>query len=117
MVTRRQATVLVLAVAALLFGAGSAASRTTTTHAFPVTITAANGKVTLDAKPVRIVSISPTATEDLFAIGAGSQVVAAADQSNYPASAPRTKLSGFTPNVEAVAKYKPDLVVGEAGLT
>jgi len=111
MVTRRQATVLVLAVAALLFGAGSAASRTTTTHAFPVTITAANGKVTLDAKPVRIVSISPTATEDLFAIGAGSQVVAVDDQSNYPASAPRTKLSGFTPNVEAIAGYKPDLVV------
>ena len=48
---------------------------------------------------------------DLFAIGAGKQVIAVDDQSNYPSSAPRTKLSGYTPNVEAIAKYKPDLVV------
>ena len=61
--------------------------------------------------PHRIVSLSPTATESLFAIGAGRQVVAVDDQSDYPARAPRTKLSGFTPNVEAIAAYKPDLVV------
>jgi iron complex transport system substrate-binding protein len=63
------------------------------------------------AVPHRIVSLSPTATESLFAIGAGDQVIAVDDQSNYPKSAPRTKLSGFTPNVEAIASYKPDLVV------
>jgi iron complex transport system substrate-binding protein len=63
------------------------------------------------AVPRRIVSLSPTATETLFAIGAGSQVVAADDQSDYPKQAPRTALSGFTPNVEAIAGYKPDLVV------
>jgi iron complex transport system substrate-binding protein len=61
--------------------------------------------------PQRIVSLSPTATEDLFAIGAGPQVVAVDDQSNYPAGAPKTKLSGYTPNAEAIAGYKPDLVV------
>jgi iron complex transport system substrate-binding protein len=61
--------------------------------------------------PHRIVSLSPTATETLFAIGAGKQVVAVDDQSDYPAQAPRTKLSGFTPNVEAIAGYRPDLVV------
>jgi iron complex transport system substrate-binding protein len=61
--------------------------------------------------PHRIVSLSPTATETLFAIGAGKQVVAVDDRSDYPAQAPRTKLSGFTPNVEAIAGYKPDLVV------
>src|SRR5262245_55337861 len=61
--------------------------------------------------PQRIVSLSPTATEDLFAIGAGKQVVAVDDQSNYPANAPKTKLSGYTPNAEAIASYKPDLVV------
>jgi iron complex transport system substrate-binding protein len=61
--------------------------------------------------PKRIVSLSPTATEDLFAIGAGRQVVAVDNQSNYPAAAPRTKLSGYTPNAEAIAGYKPDLVV------
>ena len=61
--------------------------------------------------PHRIISLSPTSTEDLFAIGAGKQVVAVDNQSNYPARAPRTTLSGFTPNVEAIANYHPDLVV------
>ena len=59
----------------------------------------------------RIISLSPTATEDLFAIGAGKQVVAVDADSNYPARAPRTSLSGYTPNVEAIANYHPDLVV------
>jgi iron complex transport system substrate-binding protein len=79
--------------------------------AFPVTVTAANGKVAFAKQPARIVSLSPTATEDLYAVGAGAQVVAVDDQSTYPAAAPRTKLSGFTPNVEAIASYRPDLVV------
>jgi len=61
--------------------------------------------------PHRIVSLSPTATEDLFAIGAGKQVTAVDQDSNYPRRAPRTKLSGVTPNVEAIASYHPDLVV------
>lgn len=65
----------------------------------------------LAAPPKRIVSLSPTATEILFAIGAGPQVVAVDDQSNFPATTPRTKLSGFKPNIEAIAKYRPDLVV------
>lgn len=90
-------------------------STTTTTEApddgFPVTIEAPNGPVTIEEKPESIVSLSPTATEVLFAIGAGSQVVAVDDQSNYPAKAPVTDLSGFTPNVEAIAAYEPDLVI------
>jgi iron complex transport system substrate-binding protein len=61
--------------------------------------------------PHRIISLSPTVTEDLFAIGAGKQVVAVDNQSNYPRRAPRTSLSGFTPNVEAIAGYHPDLVL------
>jgi len=63
----------------------------------------------------RIVSLSPTVTEDLFAIGAGKQVIAVDQDSNYPKSAPRTKLSGINPNVEAVANYHPDLVVVSYG--
>jgi iron complex transport system substrate-binding protein len=78
---------------------------------FPVTITTPSGKVTITKKPRRIVSLSPTATETLFAIGAGRQVIAVDSQSNYPRNAPRTTLDGFTPNVEAIAKYRPDLVV------
>ena len=61
--------------------------------------------------PHRIVSLSPTATETLYAIGAGKQVIAVDDQSDYPKSAPKTSLSGFTPNVEAIVAYHPDLVV------
>jgi iron complex transport system substrate-binding protein len=74
-----------------------------------VALSAASGSPA--AAPQRIVSLSATATESLFAIGAGKQVVAVDDQSDYPATAPRTSLSGFTPNVEAIAGYKPDLVV------
>jgi len=47
----------------------------------------------------------------LFEIGAGPQVVAVDDQSNYPAEAPITDLSGFTPNLEAILGFQPDLVV------
>lgn len=76
-------------------------------------VEAANGTVTLDARPVKIISLSPTHTEMLFAIGAGDQVIAVDDQSNFPAEAEavQSDLSGFTPNVEAIAGYKPDLVV------
>lgn len=79
--------------------------------AFPATVEAANGPVTIEERPERIVSLSPTATEMLFAIGAGDQVVAVDDQSNHPPEAPVTDLSGFEPNVEAIAGYEPDLVV------
>jgi iron complex transport system substrate-binding protein len=82
-----------------------------TDAAFPADVDAANGTVTIDAQPERIVSLSPTATEMLYAIGAGDQVVAVDDFSNYPEGTPMTDLSGFEPNVEAVTTYDPDLVV------
>lgn len=62
-------------------------------------------------RPQRIVSLSPMATEVLFAIGAGEQVVAVDEFSYFPAEAPVTDLSGWDPNVEAVLSYEPDLVV------
>jgi iron complex transport system substrate-binding protein len=86
-------------------------STTAAADAFPATVTAQNGAVTIAAKPEKIVSLSPTATEMLFAIGAGSQVTAVDDQSNYPKEAPTTSLSGYQPNAEAIAGYDPDLVV------
>jgi iron complex transport system substrate-binding protein len=72
---------------------------------------AAHQRTSAAHHPHRIISLSPTVTEDLFAIGAGKQVVAVDQDSNYPRKAPRTKLSGVTPNVEAIAKYHPDLVL------
>ena len=60
---------------------------------------------------LRIVSLSPTATEILFAVGAGDQVIAVDQYSYYPDEAPVTDLSGFSPNVEAIAAFEPDIVV------
>src|ERR1700722_19722238 len=85
-------------------------------QAFPVSIAAANGKVKVASRPAAIVSLSPTATEMLYAIGAGSQVKAVDSLSDYPPQAPRTKLSAYQPNVEAIVAEKPDLVV-ESGDT
>jgi iron complex transport system substrate-binding protein len=79
--------------------------------ALVVALTGAAASRSAPPLPHRIVSLSATATETLFAIGAGKQVVAADDQSDYPKQAPKTSLSGFTPNVEAIVGYKPDLVV------
>ncbi len=90
---------------------GGAGTPNQASSAFPVTVTAANGSVHLDKRPGAILSLSPTATEMLYAIGAGSQVKGVDNDSTYPQQAPRTKLSGFTPNVEAIAAEKPDLVV------
>ena len=91
-------------------GAGATQSGSATAG-FPVTVSTAGGKTHLTTRPNAIVSLSPTATEMLYAIGAGSQVKAVDVNSNYPARAPITKLSGFQPNAEAIAGYKPDLVI------
>jgi iron complex transport system substrate-binding protein len=108
--------VLLLAMALAAAGCGQDGARTDAAApgagaAFPVTLDTPAGKLTLDQRPARIVSMSPTATEMLFAIGAGQQVAAVDSNSNYPKGAPRTELSAYEPNLEAIAGYKPDLVV------
>lgn len=117
---RLAAGALALAVLALLAGcgspgssssAGASASTSTSSSTYPLTVDASNGAVTIKARPDRVISLSPTATEDLYADGAGHQVVAVDSDSDYPKNAPVTTLSGLTPNVEAIAKYRPDLVI------
>ena len=100
LITRR---VAILAAASLSFLAacgGSGTSSDTT-----VAASAGNGK--------KILSLSPTATEMLYAIGAGDQVVAVYSLSNYPAEAADklTKISAFEPNAEAILGYNPDIVL------
>jgi iron complex transport system substrate-binding protein len=90
---------------------GSDAAPAGPAASFPVTLDTPAGRVVLDRQPRRIVSLSPTATEMLFAIGAGGQVVAADSNSNYPKEAPTTDLSAYQPNLEAIAGHRPDLVV------
>jgi len=108
-------TLLVLALVAAGCGqdgsTSGAAAPAGQEAAFPVTLDTPGGKLTLERQPQRIVSMSPTATEMLFAIGAGGQVTAADSNSNYPKEAPTTDLSAYEPNLEAIAGYKPDLVV------
>lgn len=77
------------------------------TFGYPVTV----GRLTLDRRPERIVSLVPSATEMLYGIGAGAQVVAVDRDSNYPTNAPKTSLSGLDPDVDAIAAERPDLVV------
>jgi iron complex transport system substrate-binding protein len=113
--------ILALAATALAAGCSSGTSssadsasrpaQSQTGASYPLTITAANGAVTIKAKPMRIISLSPTATEDLYAVGAGSQVTAVDSDSDYPSDAPVTSLSGLSPSLEAIAKYHPDLVI------
>ncbi len=116
----RPAIVLVAALAATCAacsssaassGAGSDSTASASAAGFPVTIATAGGKVRLTSRPDVIVSLSPTATEMLYAIGAGRQVKAVDSDSDYPANAPHTKLSAYQPNAEAIAAYKPDLVI------
>lgn len=97
--------------------AGGASSHSSTSAAsaapaaYPVTVRAANGPVTIAKRPTAIVSLSPTATEDLYAIGAGSQVKAVDKNSDFPANAPHSNLDAYQLNVEAVAADHPDLLV------
>jgi iron complex transport system substrate-binding protein len=110
------AAVLTLALACAACGSSSPAgsgnaSTSGTAKAFPVTVGTFVGDVHIPARPDAIVSLSPTATEMLYAIGAGSQVKAVDSDSDFPKTAPITKLSAYEPNAEAIAAYEPDLVV------
>lgn len=125
--TTRSLAVGALAALLVLAGCGSDGSddsteKATTTSAeqggqtpadgaFPITVTPANGEVTIEARPERIVILAPSLTETVYAVGAGDQVVAVDDQSNFPEDAPVTALSGYEPNVEAIADHEPDLVI------
>ncbi|NBV26966.1 MAG: hypothetical protein EBR99_06610, partial [Actinobacteria bacterium] len=88
---------------------------------FGTSLTCAATATAATAKPSCVVSMSPTATETLYAIGAASQVKAVDRDSNYPVGKlPKTRIDALNPSVEAVSgvcpkvkgkTVKPDLVV------
>ncbi len=85
-----------------------------TEPAFPVTIQRSDGKaLTLAKPPEHIVSMSPAATEIIYALGAEKSLIAVDKQSNFPdaANSFATKVDAFEPNVEQIAGLKPDLVI------
>ncbi|HZP57592.1 MAG TPA: ABC transporter substrate-binding protein [Dehalococcoidia bacterium] len=120
--TRSTRLGLALAVAALALLAAAcgdsksgSGSRPTPTPAasFPVTLDRSDGKtLTLDAAPQRIVSLSPGATEIIYALGAEGSLAAVDNQADYPQAAKDfpTKVDAYQPNVEAIAGLDPDLV-------
>lgn len=69
--------------------------------------------IALPAPAQRIVSLAPSITESLFAIGAGAQVVGVTDYCNYPPEAKQRRHVGgmTTPSVEAIAALRPDLIL------
>ena len=98
-------------ITALLLAPLSPVNAAGTATKYPLVISSGGYTTTIAKKPTRIISLSPSATESLFEIGAGKQVLAVDSLSNFPKSAPITELSAFEPNVEAIAALKPDLVV------
>ncbi len=80
---------------------------------FPMTITDSAGRtVTIASEPQRLVSLSPSNTEILFALGLGNKIAGVTSYCNYPPEATRCpQIGGFSnPNVEKIVAQKPDLV-------
>lgn len=84
---------------------------------FPITLQDDLGRqVTIDKEPQRIVSLSPSNTEILYAIGLDSRVAGVTTYCNYPAAANQCqKIGGFSdPNLEMIIALNPHLVVAES---
>lgn len=78
---------------------------------YPLTIKFGGYITKILKKPTKIISLSPSATEIFYAIGAKPQILAVDSLSNYPTGIPVSKISGYEPNVEAILELKPDLVL------
>jgi iron complex transport system substrate-binding protein len=87
--------------------------------ALPLIVSSGAGAAT---KPSCVVSLSPTATETLYAIGAGKEVQAVDTDSDYPTTGlPKKRINGLNPSIEAIIgicktssahpSTEPDLVI------
>ncbi len=105
---------------ALMLAACAPATPAATPTPSPITVTDGTGRtVTLAAPAQRIVTLAPSNTEILFAIGAGDRLIGRDDYSDYPAEALSVPSIGSlypSVNAEAVVALKPDLVLA-AGIT
>jgi iron complex transport system substrate-binding protein len=75
---------------------------------------ATSRSVSTTGPPARIVSLAPSVTETLFALGVGARVVAVSTYCDYPPEVERLpKVGSFlTPSVEAIVAQRPDVVIG-----
>ena len=90
------------------------------TSEFPLTLADDLAReITIEAAPERIVSLLPSNTEILFAIGAGDQVVGVTSYANYPPeAATREQVGGITNkslSIETIIALEPDLIVASGG--
>jgi iron complex transport system substrate-binding protein len=102
---------LPIAMVAIVFASVLASPAQAAVTKYPITVKFGGYTTTIAKKPTKIISLSPSATEILYAVGAGSQILAVDNLSNYPANAPVSEISAFEPSVEAILAKKPDLVL------
>jgi iron complex transport system substrate-binding protein len=102
---------LPIAMVAIVFASLLASPAQAAATKYPLTVKFGGYTTKIAKKPTKIISLSPSATEILYAIGAGSQILAVDNLSNYPANAPVSEISAFEPSVEAILAKKPDLVL------
>ena len=102
---------LPIAMVAIVFASFLASPAQAAATKYPITVKFGGYTTTIAKKPTKIISLSPSATEILYAVGAGSQILAVDNLSNYPANAPVSEISAFEPSLEAILAKKPDLVL------
>jgi iron complex transport system substrate-binding protein len=102
---------LPIAMVAIVFASVLASPAQAAATKYPLTISSGGFTTKIAKEPKRIISLSPSATEIFFSIGADKQVLLVDSLSNYPKRAPISDISAFEPNVEAIVGKKPDLVL------
>jgi len=125
-IARTSAAALALLLAATLGLTGCSSADTVdtaedkpATAAFPVTVTDDAGReVTIESAPERIVSLAPANTEIVYALGLLDKLQGVTTYDDYPAEVTDiAKVGDFvTPNMEAIAAAKPDLILATTGV-
>lgn len=99
-------------------GATNEPAPTEEASAYPLTVKDATGTdVTFKQAPAKVVTLVPSETEAIYAIGSGDQVVGVDEYSNYPEeAASKPKVGNMTTNIEAVTALNPDLVLASSSM-
>ncbi len=108
-------SILIICLAGINCFASGEREQEETSVGFTTTVTDNLGRtVTINSVPERIISLSPSTTEILFAVGAGNQVVGVTQCCDFPVEAKeRSIIGGFsvkTISIEKIISLKPDLV-------
>lgn len=111
----RKITCLILALCVFMAVSGFLPKKKMMITQYPIKVVDANKKlITIEKEPQRIVSVSPSITETIFALGQGKKLVGRTDYCDYPAAASKIASIGeiVNPSIEKIVELKPDLVIG-----